>query len=199
MVADSSSSSGGSQKCSTKGGCGEECNCVNLSPCAVFPNNDEVLNHAIEFVCSEQILESLKIDDPLAIANMTTERGALSTIFPMDKVLNDWMLQKVSIHAQRLKNSSHPRLVSREIEEFFSFNTLLASLDASYANSLTLDLSTLSSHVAGLNSVKISTPLTEVGKKKQVAIQMAYLFSCPNSRASDIATAAEVVKSNPQK
>ena len=168
---------------------------VIVSLCGLF-NSDEVLNHAIEFVGSEQTLESLKIDDRLTIANMTTEWGALSGIFPMDNVLKDWMLQKASMHAQRLRNSSHPRLVSGEIEEFFALNTLSASPDASYAKSLTLDLSTLSPHVAGPNSVKISTPLTEIEEKK-VAIQKAYLVSCTNSRASDIAAAAEVFKSNP--
>ncbi|PUU77254.1 hypothetical protein B9Z19DRAFT_1128514 [Tuber borchii] len=48
----------------------EGCNCVSLSLCGLF-NNDEVLNHAIEFG-SEQTLEWLKIDDSLTIANMTT-------------------------------------------------------------------------------------------------------------------------------
>ncbi|KAG0126684.1 hypothetical protein HOY82DRAFT_508321 [Tuber indicum] len=168
---------------------------VIVSLCGLF-NNDEVLNHAIEFVGSEQTLESLKIDDRLTIANMTTEWGALSGIFPMDNVLKDWMLQKASMHAQRLRNSSHPRLTNKKVEEFFALNTLLASPDASYAKSLTLDLSTLSPYVAGPNSVKISTPLTELEEKK-IAIQKAYLVSCTNSRASDIAAAAEVFKSNP--
>ncbi|RPA94715.1 homoaconitase [Choiromyces venosus 120613-1] len=168
---------------------------VIVSLCGLF-NNDEVLNHAIEFVGSEETLKSLKIDDRLTIANMTTEWGALSGIFPMDNVLKDWMLQKASMHAHRLGNSSHPRLTSRKIEEFFALNALSASPDASYAKTLTLDLSTLSPYVAGPNSVKISTPLTELEEKK-IAIQKAYLVSCTNSRASDIAAAAEVFKSNP--
>ncbi|PWW76809.1 homoaconitase [Tuber magnatum] len=168
---------------------------VIVSLCGLF-NNDEVLNHAIEFVGPEQTLESLRIDDRLTIANMTTEWGALSGIFPMDNVLKDWMLQKASMHVQRLGNSSHPRLTEKNVEDFFAFNTLSASPDASYAKSLTLDLSTLSPYVAGPNSVKIATPLTELEGKK-IAIQKAYLVSCTNSRASDIAAAAEVFKSNP--
>ncbi|KAG0634486.1 hypothetical protein HOY80DRAFT_912216 [Tuber brumale] len=168
---------------------------VIVSLCGLF-NNDEVLNHAIEFVGSEQTLESLKIDDRLTIANMTTEWGALSGIFPMDNVLKDWMLQKASMHAQRLRNSSHPRLTNKKVEEFFALDALRASPDASYAKSLTLNLSTLSPYIAGPNSVKISTPLTELEEKK-ITIQKAYLVSCTNSRASDIAAAAEVFKSNP--
>ena len=50
-------------------------------------NNDEVLNHAIEFVGSEQTMASIPVDDRLAASNMTTEWGALSGLFPMDSVL----------------------------------------------------------------------------------------------------------------
>lgn len=47
-------------------------------------NNDEVLNHAIEFTGSEQTMHSIPIDDRLAIANMTTKWGALSGLFPIN-------------------------------------------------------------------------------------------------------------------
>lgn len=46
---------------------------VIVALCGLF-NNDEVLNHAIEFAGSE----GLTIDDRLTIANMTTEWGALT-------------------------------------------------------------------------------------------------------------------------
>ena len=41
-------------------------------------NQDQVLNHAIEFAGSDEAIQSLTIDDRLAIANMTTEWGALT-------------------------------------------------------------------------------------------------------------------------
>lgn len=41
-------------------------------------NQDEVLNHAIEFTGSEQTMRSLPIHARLTIANMTTEWGALT-------------------------------------------------------------------------------------------------------------------------
>lgn len=50
---------------------------VIVALCGLF-NNDEVLNHAIEFTGSEETMRSLEIDDRLTIANMTTEFGALS-------------------------------------------------------------------------------------------------------------------------
>jgi homoaconitate hydratase len=50
---------------------------VIVALCGLF-NNDEVLNHAIEFTGSDQAMRSLPIDDRLTIANMTTEWGALA-------------------------------------------------------------------------------------------------------------------------
>jgi homoaconitate hydratase len=44
---------------------------VIVALCGLF-SKDEVLNHAIEFTGSEKTMQSLPIDDRLAIANMTT-------------------------------------------------------------------------------------------------------------------------------
>jgi homoaconitate hydratase len=57
---------------------------VIVALCGLF-NNDEVLNHAIEFTGSEETMRSLPVDDRLAIANMTTEWGALSGLSPIDR------------------------------------------------------------------------------------------------------------------
>jgi homoaconitate hydratase len=56
-----------------------------------------------------------------------------------------------------------------------------------------MDLSTLSPYVSGPNSVKVATPLDELSQQK-VKIDKAYLVSCTNSRASDLAAAAKVFK-----
>ncbi|CCX13019.1 Similar to Homoaconitase, mitochondrial; acc. no. Q6BM98 [Pyronema omphalodes CBS 100304] len=163
---------------------------VIVSLCGLF-NKDDVLNHAIEFTGSEETMKSLKIDDRLAIANMTTEWGALSGLFPADGVLKQWMEQKASEHSDRL-SESHPRLNKERIEELFK-NNVEADADATYAKTLSLDLSTLSPFVAGPNSVKIATPLPEL-EKQNIAIHKAYLVSCTNSRASDIGAAASVFR-----
>lgn len=168
---------------------------VIVALCGLF-NNDEVLNHAIEFTGSEETMNSLMIDDRLAIANMTTEWGALSGLFPMDNVLKNWMTQKAKEHAKRLQDKVHPRLTKEKINDLFALNALSAHPEASYAKTLTLDLATLSPYVAGPNSVKVATPLSELEPQK-IAIQKAYLVSCTNSRASDIAAAASVFKSQP--
>ena len=54
-------------------------------------NHDEVLNHAIEFVGSEETMSSLSVDSRLTISNMTTEWGALSGLFPIDSTLERWL------------------------------------------------------------------------------------------------------------
>ena len=171
---------------------------VIVALCGLF-NDDQVLNHAIEFSGSEETLRSLKIDDRLAISNMTTEWGALSGLFPMDTVLKSWMLQKASDHSSLRHRDSppHPRLTEDRINELFPLSAVMAPHpEATYAKTLTLNLSTLSPHVAGPNSVKIATPLSTLEPQK-IAIQKAYLVSCTNSRASDIAAAASVFRKDP--
>ncbi|HPC12268.1 MAG TPA: aconitase family protein, partial [candidate division Zixibacteria bacterium] len=54
---------------------------VIITLCGYF-NKDEVLNHAVEFAGDG--LRSLSVDERLAIANMTTEWGALVGLFPID-------------------------------------------------------------------------------------------------------------------
>jgi homoaconitate hydratase len=48
---------------------------VIVALCGLF-SKDEVLNHCVEFVGSEQTMNSIPIDDRLSISNMTTEWGA---------------------------------------------------------------------------------------------------------------------------
>lgn len=172
---------------------------VIVSLCGIF-NNDEVLNHAIEFVGSPETMASIPVDDRLAIANMTTEWGALSGLFPVDDVLLSWLQQKATEFSQRVPSETpasqtHPRMNLTHIESFISNqrSRLEADPTATYAKHLSLDLSTLSPYVAGPNSVKIATPVTEL-EKKAIKINKAYLVSCTNSRASDIAAAANVFR-----
>ena len=171
---------------------------VIVALCGLF-NNDEVLNHAIEFTGSEETLQSLAIDDRLAIANMTTEWGALSGLFPIDRVLQGWLRYKAteaalfqsadSGEASIFKRFSHAR-----IEELFSSSQAFsADRGATYAKTLHIDLSSLSPYVSGPNSVKIASPLNELSAQN-IKLDKAYLVSCTNSRASDLAAAAKVFK-----
>ena len=171
---------------------------VIIALCGFF-NKDEVLNHAIEF-CGEGV-EFLSIDERLAIANMTTEWGALAGVFPTDNVTIEWLKSRDAIIQRRgLEgvtsdadgNGEHPRINRKRIEELAKKN-LAADTDAYYAKEIIFDLSTVEPMVSGPNSVKVMTPVSEIRKQK-VKINKAYLVSCVNSRVSDLAEAAKVIK-----
>ncbi|RFU33564.1 hypothetical protein B7463_g2838, partial [Scytalidium lignicola] len=165
---------------------------VIVALCGLF-NNDEVLNHCIEFTGSEQTLRSISIDHRLTIANMTTEWGALSGLFPIDSVLQAWLRYKATTAAMFNPNGGQePRFTHARIDDLIQ-NQLVADKGATYAKSLYLNLSTLSPYVSGPNSVKVATPIRDLEPQK-IKVNKAYLVSCTNSRASDIAAAAKVFK-----
>lgn len=161
---------------------------VIVALCGLF-SKDEVLNHAIEFTGSEETMKSLPVDARLTIANMTTEWGGLSGLFPVDGVLEKWLRYKATKAAPSLasKRFSHQR-----IDDLFA-NPVSADKGAKYAKYLHMNLSTLSPYVSGPNSVKVSTPVEELATQN-IKIDKAYLVSCTNSRASDLAAAAKVFK-----
>ncbi|KAI9843782.1 MAG: mitochondrial Homoaconitase, partial [Thelocarpon superellum] len=168
---------------------------VIVALCGLF-NDDEVLNHAIEFAGSDETLRSIPIDDRLAIANMTTEWGALSGLFPMDGVLRGWLRYKATAQAllsdPAAATSDVARFAHSRLEELFE-RPVAADRRAKYAKSLFLDLSSLSPYVSGPNSVKVATPLS-ILETQHICVDKAYLVSCTNSRASDLAAAAKVFK-----
>ncbi|QLG73990.1 hypothetical protein HG535_0F05020 [Zygotorulaspora mrakii] len=159
---------------------------IIVALCGIF-NNDQVLNHAIEF--TGESLDKLPIDYRLTIANMTTEWGALSGLFPVDKTLIDWYKQK------RLPKvgSSHPRINESTIAELEkSLPSWKSDSDAVYAKRLTIDLSSLTHYVSGPNSVKVSNTVQDLSNQ-DIKVDKAYLVSCTNSRLSDLESAASVV------
>ena len=84
------------------------------------------------------------------------------------------------------------RFTHQRINDLFA-NSISADKDAKYAKQLYLNLSTLAPYVSGPNSVKVATPVSEL-EAKNIRIDKAYLVSCTNSRASDLAAAAKVFK-----
>jgi homoaconitate hydratase len=163
---------------------------IIVALCGLF-NNDDVLNHAIEFTGSEQTMRSLPIDDRLAIANMTTEWGALAGLFPIDDMLNSWLRSKATTSAL-FDQGKETRFTHERIDQLMQ-NKMVADPGAKYAKSLYLNLSTLSPYVSGPNSVKIANPLNAL-EAQNIKVDKAYLVSCTNSRASDLAAAAKVFK-----
>ncbi|RDA90114.1 hypothetical protein CP533_2578 [Ophiocordyceps camponoti-saundersi (nom. inval.)] len=163
---------------------------VIVAACGLF--KADVLNHAIEFTGSEETMASLPVDSRLTIANMSTEWGALSGLFPIDRTLERWLREKATEAASFDKRTTRRRIYQQRIDELFA-NPLAADAGAVYAKQLYLNLSTLSPYVSGPNSVKVATPLAELAQKN-IGINRAYIVSCTNSRASDLAAAAKVFK-----
>jgi homoaconitate hydratase len=171
---------------------------VIISLCGYF-NNDEVLNHAIEFVGDG--IKNLSIEERLTIANMTTEWGALVGLFAIDEKTIEWLRGRdkfikkrglEGVFSDSDGNGKHPRINEKRISELEK-NILKADVGAFYSKELKIDLSTIEAYVSGPNSVKVMNSVSEL-KKKNLKINKAYLVSCVNSRLDDIKEAAEVVK-----
>ena len=163
-------------------------------------NNDEVLNHALEFVGNG--LGSLSIDQRLTIANMTTEWGALAGVFPIDTVTFDWLEARALFVEKRglsgvpsdveSVDAASPRLNFGRISELKQ-TAPYADPDAFYAKELELDLSTVEPNVSGPDNVKTMTSAKSM-EQQNLKIHKAYLVSCVNSRVDDLAEAARTIK-----
>ena len=187
---------------------------VIIALCSLF-GRDEVLNHAVEFTfAGPETAESLPVEERLPISSkspctlrrhylmlfmridMTTEWGALTGLFPMDNVLQRWLRSKATEKAlygrAGLDESSGLVLDHARIDELFSM-PVTPDKGAKYAKQFHLNLSSLSPWVSGPNSVKVANPLRKLVQKR-IPIQKAFLVSCTNSRASDIASAAQVFR-----
>ena len=169
-----------------------------ITLCGIF-NNDEVLNHALEFA-GDGVL-NLTVDERLTIANMTTEWGALVGMFPVDEVTIKWLYDRAAtIDKRGLEgvpsnadgNGRHPRMYKERIAALQA-DLLSADPDAHYVKELTIDLSSVRPYVSGPHNVKTMTSVAEM-EARNLKIHKAYLVSCVNSRVEDLAQAATVVK-----
>jgi len=158
---------------------------VIITLCGLY-NHDEVLNAAIEFTGPG--VASLSMDARLSISNMTTEWGPLVGFFPVDAVTIEYLR---GIH-QLLKATGVERFTETEIDNWAK-NPPKPDHDAVYAAKITLDLSQVTPHVSGPDTVQVMQSLAEMERKK-IAIQKAYLVSCVNSRLEDLEAAAKVLK-----
>src|SRR5438270_2617227 len=158
---------------------------VIVALCGLY-NHDEVLNAAVEF--SGPGVASLSIDARFSISNMSTEWGPLVGWFPVDDVTIAYLR---GVH-QRLKASGVERFTEKDIENWAK-NPPQPDPSAVYAARIVLDLSQVTPHVSGPDTVQAMQSLAEMEKRK-VAIQKAYLISCVNSRLEDLEAAARVIK-----
>jgi len=157
---------------------------VIITLCGLY-NKEEVLNAAVEFTGPG--VSSLSMDARLTIANMSTEWGALVGWFPVDEVT----LAYLKARREHLAAAGIERIREEDLKDWAA-SPPMPDADAAYAARITLDLSELTPHISGPDTVWKMTSLAEM-EKKRVAVQKAYLVSCVNSRVEDLAEAAKVL------
>lgn len=167
---------------------------------AGFFNNDEVLNHIIEFAGDG--VKTLSLDKRLTVANMTTEWGALGGVFPIDEVTTNWITKRIEkVKVRGLQgvpsdadgSGEHPRMNEKRLHTLKDdIHNLQPDVDAYYAKKIIIDLNSIKPIVAGPNSVKVMNTASELSKQN-IKINKAYLLSCTNSREEDIAEAAKIL------
>ncbi len=157
---------------------------IIITLCGLY-NHDEALNAAVEF--SGPAVATLPMDARLSISNMSTEWGPIVGWFPVDDVTIRY-LRRVR---ERLHELGVERFTERDIENWTK-NPPLPDPGASYAARIVLDLSQMTPHVSGPDTVQAMQSLGEI-EKKRIAIHKAYLLSCANSRIDDLESAAWVL------
>src|SRR5207253_11023948 len=125
---------------------------------------------------------------PTLFPYTTLFRSPLVGWFPVDEITINYLH---GVH-QRLKAQRIERFTEKDIENWAK-NPPLADACAIYASRIVLDLSQVTPHVSGPDTVQVIESLAEMEKKK-VAIQKAYLLSCVNSRLDDLEAAAKVIR-----
>ncbi len=159
---------------------------VIVTLCGLY-NQGEVLNCAVEFTGPG--VASLSVDERLAIANMTTEWGALVGWFPVDRTTLTFLRERAMVLRSR---GIEGRLTNDRFARWEAAPPQ-SDPDAVYAAEIVLDLASVSPYVSGPDSVQVATSLDELAAR-DIKVHKAYLVSCVNSRLSDLRAAAEVAR-----
>ena len=158
---------------------------VIITLCGLY-NKEEVLNAVLEF--AGEGVAQMSMDARLTIANMTTEWGALAGWFPADATTFEYLRGRRAAMGEAA-NGRLDEAVLTKLEA----NPPAPDADAIYAGRIELDLSKVTQHVSGPDTVQVMQSVAEMAEKK-VAIHKAYLLSCVNSRVEDLEAAARVLK-----
>jgi len=156
---------------------------VIVTLCGLY-NQGEALNAAVEFAGPG--VASLSVDERLAIANMTTEWGALVGWFPVDG-------NTIGFLRERLATGTTADRFTEQTIASWEAAPPSSDPEASYAAEITLDLGLVGPSVSGPDSVQVTRSLDELAAQ-DIAVHKAYLVSCVNSRLSDLRAAAGVMK-----
>ncbi|MBN1482293.1 3-isopropylmalate dehydratase large subunit [candidate division KSB1 bacterium] len=114
---------------------------------------------------------ALSMDDRMTIANMGVEMGAKNSVFPFDKVTQDYLV----------RNKTGLEL----------FETVWADADCEYSHSFTYDMRTQVPVVAMPHKVDKVVPVSIVEGQK---IDQCLIGTCTNGRLADFAQAASILK-----
>ena len=159
---------------------------VIVTLCGLY-NRGEVLNAAVEF--HGPGVAKLSIDDRMTIANMTTEWGALVGWFGYDERTSHYLRGRAAI----LEALEITDRLTGDMIDAWDADPPWPDPDAEYAAEIALDLGAVSPHVSGPDTVSVMRSVTDVSRE-EVRIHKAYLLSCVNSRFSDLAEAAAVLR-----
>jgi homoaconitate hydratase len=157
-----------------------------ITLCGLY-NQGEVLNTVLEFAGPG--VATLSIEERLTIANMTTEWGALVGWFPVDDVTVAYMESRCAYLQSR---GITDRITEADIAAWRA-QPPCSDPDAVYAGEITLDLSQVTPHLSGPDTVQAMSSLAEL-EAQRVKVDKAYLLSCTNARTQDLEAAAAVVR-----
>jgi len=129
---------------------------------------DGALYKSLEF--AGEGVKELSMTDRLTIANMAIEAGGKNGIFPFDEVTREYVEGRVQ----------QP------------YEPVVADEDASYVQTVTIDLSTLTPVVAFPHLPGNTKPVKEIAKP--IEIDQVVIGSCTNGRLEDLQIAAKVMK-----
>ena len=113
-------------------------------------------------------LAELSLDARMTIANGSMQIGALTSVFPADKILHDYMAGRARQPYQGVE----------------------ADADAPYVAEFEYDLSSFETVIAGPHDITLIRGLSEV---MGLEIQAANIGSCSSGRISDLALAAKIL------
>lgn len=158
---------------------------VIITLCGLY-NQGEVLNAAVEFTGPG--VAALSMDERFAISNMTTEWGALVGWFPADEVTFAYLRSRLPM----VEAQGSQRMSAEDIRAWEA-DPIRPDPEAGYAARIRLDLSQVTPHVSGPDSVQVMRSVADISRE-EVSIQKAYLVSCVNSRLEDLEAAAGVIR-----
>ena len=128
---------------------------------------DGAIYKGIEF--SGPTIGNMGVDGRMVLCNMTVEMGAKTGIIEPDETTINYVKSRTKDH----------------------FNPISSDLDATYKNTLHVDVTDLEPQVSCPHSVDNVKPISDVGK---VEIDQAFIGSCTNGRLQDLRLAAELLK-----